>query len=88
MQIASLVPMKSIQIRNVPEATHAELRVRAAKAGVSMSDYLLAEVERIAARPPLADVLERASSRSGGATSEQIVDAIRADRAERDRQWS
>lgn len=88
MQTARLGTMKSVQIRNVPEATHAELRVRAAKAGMSLSDYLLVELERIASKPPLAEVLARAGRRSGGATSKQIVDAIRAGRDERDQRWS
>jgi antitoxin FitA len=34
--------VKTIQIRNVPDATHATLRTRAAAAGVSLSDYALA----------------------------------------------
>ncbi len=38
-----------IQIRNVPDALHRKLKVRAAEAGMSLSDYLLAEVERVAA---------------------------------------
>ncbi len=88
MQTASVVPVKSVQIRNVPEATHTELRVRAARAGMSLSDYLLAELERIASKPPLADVLARAGRRSGGMSSQEVVDAIRANREERDKRWS
>jgi plasmid stability protein len=33
-----------IQIRNVPEALHRSLNARAAMAGMSLSDYLLAEM--------------------------------------------
>ena len=40
--------MKTIQIRNVPEDTHRTLRARAAASGVSLSDYALAELERVA----------------------------------------
>jgi plasmid stability protein len=71
---------KTIQIRDVPEDIHRTLRIRAAAAGVSLSDYLLAEIERVASRPALADVLARAGVRGGGASVESITDAVRADR--------
>ena len=34
---------KMIQLRNVPDALHRKLKSRAAQAGMSLSDYLLAE---------------------------------------------
>jgi hypothetical protein len=71
---------KTIQIRDVPEDIHRTLRIRAAAAGVSLSDYLLGEIERVASRPALADVLARAGVRGGGASVEGITDAVRADR--------
>jgi plasmid stability protein len=72
--------MKTIQIRNVPDSVHATLRGRAAGAGVSLSDYALAELQRVADRPPVSDVLQRATSRAGGAAVAEIVDAVRAGR--------
>ncbi|MBA3310101.1 MAG: hypothetical protein H0U28_08585 [Nocardioidaceae bacterium] len=71
---------KVVQIRNVPDDIHRTLRSRAAAAGQSLSDYLLAELVRVAERPAIADVLARASRRSGGASSEAIVEAVRAGR--------
>ena len=71
---------QSIQIRNVPEAVHRTLRARAAAAGQSLSDYLLADITRLAERPPIADVLQRAGARSGGAGIGDIVDAVREGR--------
>jgi antitoxin FitA len=50
---------KMIQIRNVPDEVHRALKVRAAKAGMTLSDYLLSEIERVAARPTLAEMMER-----------------------------
>ena len=50
---------KMIQIRNVPEELHRTLKVRAAQASMSLSDYLLSEIERIAERPTLAEMMER-----------------------------
>ena len=72
--------VKTIQIRNVPEPIHRVLRTRAAAAGVSLSDYALAELERVAARPPVGDVLARAESRAGGVATEVIVSAVRSGR--------
>lgn len=75
--------MKTIQIRNVPDEVHGALRARAAHAGVSLSDYALAELERVARRPEVSDVLRRAERRSGGTTTAEIVAAVRSGR-ERD----
>lgn len=74
---------KSIQIRNVPDDVHKTLRVRAAEAGMSLSDYVLKEVIRLSKRPPIADVLQRASERPGGATIKEIVAAVRSGRDRR-----
>jgi antitoxin FitA len=45
-----------IQIRNVPDALHRRLKARAALAGMSLSDYLLAEIREIAARPTIEEM--------------------------------
>jgi plasmid stability protein len=71
---------RSIQIRNVPDGVHRTLRARAAAAGLSLSEYLLAEVTRVAQRPTVADVLARAAERSGGTRAEKIVSAVRSGR--------
>jgi plasmid stability protein len=72
--------VKVIQIRNVPDRVHRRLRSRASVAGVSLSDYLLGELVRVADRPPLADVLARSSRRRGGASTDPITDAVRSGR--------
>jgi hypothetical protein len=43
--------MVMIQIRNVPPELHRKLKMRAAEKGMSLSDYLLAEIEQIASLP-------------------------------------
>jgi plasmid stability protein len=48
-----------IQLRNVPDALHRSLKARAALAGMSLSDYLLAEIREIAERPTLAEFGDR-----------------------------
>lgn len=50
---------KMIQLRNVPDSLHRSLKARAALAGMSLSDYLLAEIREIAERPTLAELRER-----------------------------
>lgn len=73
--------MKTIQIRHVPEDVHRVLRARAAVAGVSLSDYALGELARVAERPTVGEVLQRARSRAGGvATTAEVVAAVRSGR--------
>ncbi len=55
---------KMVQIRNVPDALHRTLKARAAIAGQSLSDYLLAEIDRIASLPTREEMLARVHSRS------------------------
>ena len=50
-----------IQIRNVPDDIHRELKVRAAQAGMSLSDFLNAELVRLAARRPLGELVAEMS---------------------------
>jgi antitoxin FitA len=71
---------RTIQIRNVPDEVHRMLRTRAAAAGLSLSDYLLGELIRVAERPPVADVLARAWARHGGARTTDVVAAVRSGR--------
>jgi plasmid stability protein len=77
-----MVMPRSIQVRNVPDDIHRTLRARAAEAGMSLSEYLLAEITRSARRPTIAQVLERAGRRPGGASVEEIVEAVRSGRPE------
>ena len=49
----------TMQIRHVPDPLHRKLKARAAQEGKSLSDYLLREIQRIAERPTLEEVMER-----------------------------
>jgi plasmid stability protein len=71
---------KMLQVRHVPDEVHSELRRRAAAAGVSLSDYVLRELERVAARPPMAEVFARSASRRVDLPLEEVVAGIRAER--------
>lgn len=79
---ATVVPVPSIQVKDVPDDVHAVLRKRAAAAGQSLQEYLLAHLTAEARQPTVSEVLERAGKRTGGArvSSEDIVAIIRDDR--------
>ncbi len=49
---------KMIQIRNVPDDLHRTLKVRAATMGMTLSDYLLSEIEQVAEKPTMQEWLE------------------------------
>lgn len=55
--------MSTLQIRDVPEDIKQILKVRAAKAGQSLSEYALAELRRSAERPTFGELWERIQSR-------------------------
>jgi plasmid stability protein len=50
---------KMIQLRHVPDALHRQLKARAALAGMSLSDYLVQEVRKVAERPTLDEIKAR-----------------------------
>ena len=63
---ATLSRMPTVQIKNVPDDVHRELRTRASRAGKSLQEYLLEMLTETARTETLEAVLERASQRSGG----------------------
>ena len=74
--------MPSIQVKDVPEDVHATLRRRAAAAGQSLQEYLLAQLVEEAHTPTVDELLERAGGRAGGRAGFKA--AVKAVRAERD----
>jgi antitoxin FitA len=75
--------MVSVQIKDVPEGTHAVLRRRAAAAGQSLQEYLLARLVQDAGRSTLDEVLDQAGGRAGGRVT--LAAAAKAVRDDRDR---
>ena len=71
---------KMIQLRHVPDEVHRKLKARAALEGLSLSDYLLKEVQRAAERPTLAELRERLARRTPVATRVPPAKAVRAER--------
>ena len=69
-----------VQVRNVPDGLHRKLKARAAVAGQSLSDYLLAELARIAARPTREEMLSRIHGRAPVALRTPAAVVIRDER--------
>lgn len=69
-----------IQLRHVPDDLHLKLKARAAIAGLSLSDYLLQEVKRIAERPTAAELRSRVSHRTPVKTKIPPAKAVRYER--------
>ncbi len=58
-----------LQVRDVPDDIHAELRRRAALGGMSLSDFARQELIRLAFRPTLGELLERVARNPGDTMS-------------------
>ena len=74
-----------IQLRNVPEALHRTLKARAATAGMSLSDYPLAEIREIAERPTLTELRARLHKRKPVAAQLDTARLVQEERARRTR---
>ena len=72
-----------IQIRNVPDALHRQLKSRAALAGMSLSDFLLSQIREAAERPTLEELRARLEHRPKATPSVPPAAAIRAERDRR-----
>jgi antitoxin FitA len=71
---------RMIQVRNVPDALHRTLKARAAIAGMSLSDYLLAEIREIAERPTLSELRQRVERRQPVNLSVPAAAVVRTER--------
>lgn len=75
---------KMIQIRNVPDDLHRELKMRAAAAGMSMSDYIKRELDRRSRKSTIREIAARrdAQGRKSTASIQEMVDIIREARGD------
>jgi antitoxin FitA len=73
---------KMIQVRHVPDDVHRRLKARAAMKGMSLSDFLRTELELIAERALVEEVLEAAESDAvvSPASFARVWDEVRAER--------
>ena len=74
---------KMIQVRDVPDSVHSTLKARAAREGMSLSDFIKRELERVAERPTMQEWLERAREAKPIRTTRTAAQVIRELRNER-----
>jgi hypothetical protein len=69
-----------VQIRNVPDDLHRELKVRAARAGMTLSDYLLDELRNLAVRPTMREWVHEARGLEPVRVSRSPAEVVREER--------
>jgi antitoxin FitA len=72
-----------VQIRDMPEEVHSTLKARAAREGMSLSDFIKRELERTVERPTMREWLEltqRAKPIPAKSSAAQIVRELRDSR--------
>lgn len=74
---------KALQVRDVPEEVHRSLKARAALAGLSLSEYVLQELERVVARPSRQELYERLRRREPVELDVSAAEIIAAERLAR-----
>lgn len=74
-----------IQVRHVSDEVHRALKARAARAGMSLSDYLRVELERVAERAEVEDLLAEAEAAASVPASgfRRVWREVRAERDDR-----
>jgi plasmid stability protein len=75
---------KMLQVRNITERLHRELRRRAKARGQSLTDYVEEILEREIARPPAEEVFDRIESRRPVDLDIRVAEIIRQERSERE----
>jgi plasmid stability protein len=70
-----------LQVRNVPDDVHRTLKVRAAQAGLSLSDYVLRQITVAARRPTFDELVSLIQSDGSVEPSEDSAAAVRDERA-------
>jgi plasmid stability protein len=71
---------KMIQLRHVPDALHRQLKARAALAGLSLTDFLVREVRKIAEQPTPEEMLQRLNRREPYTGKRSPTDILREER--------
>ena len=75
-----MVDVTNLQIRNVPDDVHRELKARAARAGQSLSEFALAELRRSLERPTRTELLDRIARRRPVQLDRSSAELVRAER--------
>ena len=72
--------MTMIQIRNVPDSLHRRLKARAAMEGVSMSLYVLRQIEKALARPSRQELVQAIREQPEVVLERSPADVLREER--------
>jgi hypothetical protein len=75
--------IRMIRIRNVAETLHRTLKAKAATSDISLSDYLLGELQEIAERPTMAEFRDRLHTHAELTVLFDTADLVREERAAR-----
>lgn len=75
---------KMIQIRNVPDDLHRQLKIRAAAAGMNLSDYIKRELDIRTRKSTIREMAAKrdAQGRRSTSTTQELVDIIREARGD------
>src|ERR1039458_5614888 len=68
---------KMIQVRDVPEQVHRTLKARAAREGMSLSDFIKKELERTVERPTMREWLESTRQANPISTKRSAAEIVR-----------
>ena len=79
MQPHTIESMALVQVRDVSQATLRALKAQAAERGLTLTAYLRAELDKLAARPTNAEIVDRLARRNrrGGPTVADTVAEVR-----------
>ena len=69
-----------IQIRNVPEKIHRQLKARAAMAGMTLSEYVLKELRKHLDTPTREELLDRIAKLPGVKLTKTPAEILREER--------
>ncbi|MCC6196670.1 MAG: hypothetical protein IT518_19625 [Burkholderiales bacterium] len=74
---------KMIQLRDVPDALHRQLKARAALSGLSLSEYLVREVRKVAELPTPEEMRDRLRRRAPYKGKVSPTEVVRSERDSR-----
>jgi plasmid stability protein len=77
--------MGNIQIKNLPDDLHEELKRRAEAEGLSLRDYLVRLIRRDLVKPSAGEWFKRLADLPGTELDRPVADYLRAGREEREK---
>lgn len=86
MHVPAMDRMPTLQVRDFPDDLSRVLKARAARAGQSLSEYVLGELRVIASRPTIDELTERIAARGPVDLVRPAVEVLIEERAEARRQ--